>query len=117
MSERSGEVVQAFGDGEHTFRLGIKQLEELQEKCDAGPLMVMRRLLDGGWRLADVRDTVRLGLIGGGMTSAEAIKLVARYCSEGQLSEGVVVAQAVLGVAIFGPGEEEPGKSQAGAKT
>jgi hypothetical protein len=114
MSERNAEIVYPFGDDEHTFRLGIKELEELQEKCDAGPGFVLGRLMSPNleWRIEDVRHTLRLGLIGGGMPATDAIKLVKRYVDDRPAwAENAKTALAVLAVAIFGPADETPGET------
>lgn len=111
MSERNAEIVTPFGDDEHTFRLGIKELEELQDKCDAGPGFVLGRLMSPRleWRIEDVRHSLRLGLIGGGMPATDAIKLVKRYVDDRPAwAENAKVAQCVLAMAIFGPAEEAP---------
>lgn len=102
-----GDMAGAGADGRHVFRLPIAQLEELQEKCDAGPQQILRRLYDGSWRTFDVRETIRLALIGGGMAATEAAKLVGRYIIDGQLADHVLTAQAVLMAAISGVPDEE----------
>lgn len=112
MSARDGSVTIAWADGEHTFRLGIKQLEELQEKCNAGPPLVMARLSARMWFLHDVRETLRLGLVGGGMEPEKARLLVNRYAADGHLMKAALVAYTVITTALVGPADE-PGKSAA----
>ena len=73
------DITLAWGDGEHRFALPLAQLEELQEKCDAGPLVVFGRLTAGTWLTGDVYQTLRLGLIGGGMAPVAALALCRRY--------------------------------------
>lgn len=87
----------------HVFCLTIRCLEELQDKCGAGPQAIWQRLVDGSWKIADVRETLRLGLIGGEMKPIEAAKLVERYCDTGSLLENVLYARAVLQAALAGP--------------
>ncbi len=58
--------------------LGLGELLELQEKCDAGPAQIVARLEGGTWRVQDLRETLRLGLIGGGMTPTDAMVKVRR---------------------------------------
>lgn len=53
-----------FADGTYPFRIGAGEMRELQRICDAGPLELYRRLLSGEWRVDDVTQTIRLGLIG-----------------------------------------------------
>jgi hypothetical protein len=110
---RDGSISLTWGDGEHRFRLAIGQLRELQEKCDAGPAEIAGRLADGRWRVNDVRETVRLGLVGGGMAPGDAHKLTTRYVDERPWLESVPAAQAVLMAALVGVPEEPVGKDQA----
>jgi hypothetical protein len=106
-------VTLTWADGEHKFRLAIGQLRELQEKTDAGPVEVLDRLATRRWRLDDVRETLRLGLIGGGMAPVKALGLVKRYVDERPLMESLPAAQAVLLAAIVGVPEDEVGKGEA----
>lgn len=113
---RSAKVELTWADGDHTFRLAIGELRELQEKCNAGPLVILNRIMAGSWLVDDVRETLRIGLIGGGKSADQARKLVERYVDPGPIMENgnVRTAQAVLMAAIVGAGEEEPvGKTTA----
>lgn len=104
-----------FGDGGHQFRLAIGELREMEEKRDAGSPLILRRLLSGEWRVDDVREVIRLGLIGGGMPALEALKLVRRYVDDiPAWTENAMLAGAILGAALMGVEDEEPGKPQAG---
>lgn len=105
-----------FGDGQHRFRLGIGELEELQEKTDAGPVFLQRRIVSDG-RVADVRETIRLGLIGGGMAADAALKLVERYAVPGAWRECVLLAAGIVTAALDGVEDEPPGKPGAEAAT
>lgn len=104
---RDARVSLAWGDGERAFRLGIGELRELQEKTDAGPAWIFERLRAGTWRVDDIRETLRLGLIGGGAPPAEAAALVARYVDVRPLMENRQPAMAVLLAALVGA-EDEP---------
>lgn len=106
-------VTLIWADGEHAFALPIAQLEELQSKCDAGPLVIARRLEAGTWQYEDVYHTLRLGLIGGGMAPVEALKLTRLYVLERPWIENVYPALAVLQAAILGKPDEPVGKSPA----
>lgn len=115
---RDASVTIAFGDGEYVFRLALGQLRELQEKTDAGPAHLLDRLRAGLWRVDDVRETIRLGLIGGGMAPAEALKRTVRYVDERPWLESVPVAMAALIAALVGAGEEDqPGKPEPAGET
>lgn len=106
----SAKITLLWGDGDRAFRLAIGQLRELQDKCDAGPAEILGRLSNGTWRVDDIRETLRLGLIGGGATPTDALVLTARYVDNRPLMENVMPAQAVLLAAIVGE-EEPPGKT------
>lgn len=114
MSVPNGKVTLSWGDGEHDFNLArIGQLLELEDKCGAGVMEVFTRLQGNRWRLNDVRETVRLGLIGGGQKPEAALVLVKRYVDERPLSENVLVATAILMAAIVGVPGDDVGKPPA----
>jgi hypothetical protein len=100
---RHGEITEKWADGEHVFRLAIGQLRELQEKTNAGPLQLFRRFtLTSDWRIDDVRETIRLALIGGGMKPTDALKLVERYVDERPLLESIPIAIRVMEAILLG---------------
>ena len=118
----------AFGDGTYRFWLPLPQAFELERACgDISILAIEERLragigqngddfefLGGGSAMIrEVRETLRLGLIGGnsGMVDGEEIEvgpirakqLVDQYVYPARpLSEGAVLAWRVLYAAIFG---------------
>lgn len=101
-----------WGDGEHRFRLPIGQLRELQEKCSAGPAEILLRIVSQKWLIDDIRETVRLGLIGGGMPPVTASALVKRYVDERPLFENTRPAQVILMAALAGVEDEPTGKEE-----
>lgn len=103
---RGAEIELNWPDAPRTFRLRIGELRKLQERCDAGPKKVLDRLLDGSWLVEDIRETIRLGLMGGGAKPDEAVKLLADYVDERPLMDSVIWAQAILMAAIVGPPDE-----------
>lgn len=113
---RAAEIVLAFGGEDRVFRLPIGRLRAIQEKCDAGPLELLNRLYGGTWRVDDLREVLLQGLIGGGLTQAEATGLMLAYFDDLPLAQFVPLATAVLGAAVLGVGDEpDVGKSDAGA--
>lgn len=112
---RSANISLTWADGEHEFRLPIGKLRELQELCDAGPPVVAQRLASGTWKVEDIRETLRLGLIGGGMAPGAALSRIQRYVDERPLLENVKAAQAVILAALVGV-DEEPVGEEAAAK-
>lgn len=103
----NGQVEVNWADGSHTFNIAkIKSVLELEDKCEAGVSEVFQRISDGKWKINDVRETIRLGLIGGGMTPDASLKLVQRYVDDRPWAESVPVAMVVLMAAIVGvPGD------------
>lgn len=109
-----GSVTLKWADGEHDFRLPIGQLRELQRTCDAGPLQILDRIGNRAWRLDDIRETIRLGLIGGGMDPMGALDRVLNYVDARPLMESVSTAQAVLIAALVGVPEDPVGGKRDG---
>ena len=110
---RDARVELDWGDGTFTFRLGWGELVMLQEACDAGPYVVLQRLSTGTWRVEDISETIRCGLVGGGMTPADATKRVRSYVKDRPPMESLMVAQAVLSAGIIGAPEEVVGNPEA----
>lgn len=105
-----------WGDGEYKFALPLEQVEELQEKCKVGPGTLLKRVLDGGWFVADIRETIRLGLIGGGKKPAEAYILVKRYVDAFPWSENLMPAALILSACVHGDSkDDDPPKGKAEA--
>lgn len=109
-----GSITLQWADGDHKFRLAIGQLRELQEKCNAGPLEIMGRLQHGTWRVDDVREPVRLGLIGAGTDPMTALALVVNYIEKRPLVENVPIARTILMAALIGVPDDPVGKPKAG---
>lgn len=68
-----------FGDGEHTFRLTKREIEELQVKCGSGIGAIANRLFARNFAQADINETIRLALIGGGMSAKRAHEMLVAY--------------------------------------
>jgi len=115
MANRNGQIELDFGDGTYSFRLGWGELQKLQEACDAGPFAIFNRLGDYSFKAQDVREILRLGLIGGGLEPTKALQLVRDYVEERPLMENVPLCQAVLGSALVGAPEEETAKKSKAA--
>jgi len=112
---RDGAITLDFGDGRHRFRVaGLGELEELQEKTGVGPYTVLQRLMSSEWRVAEVRETIRIGLIGGGAKPLDALKLVERYVdARPDWLRNASLAQVIMAAALAGSQEDEVGKSDA----
>lgn len=110
---RDGRIDLDWADGTYSFRLPWGQLAELQEKCDAGPYVILDRLRSGAWRIEDISNVIRLGLIGGGMSPADALKKIRAYVEDRVPMENLIFAQGILGAALIGTPEEKPGEIDA----
>jgi hypothetical protein len=117
----SGEVQLFFGDGEYVFVLKGKQLEEL-ERCiakhfkasgiEASPSFgsIADRIRMGAAFVREYYETIRLGLIGGGMPPIEATTKVDTYMYMGGTAldppndpaSPIKTAQAVMRVTCDG---------------
>lgn len=121
---RSAKVRHPFGDGVYDFQITIGGMEELQELTDAGPEEIFARIVDGRWRQADLRETIRLGLIGAGVDQFKALALRERYAAPGNLLELKPLGQAIIGAWLMGApdedirtGEKEGEKNRSPAKS
>lgn len=79
---RSGITRLDFGPCEQTFRLAFGELVELQEVTGKGPHRIQEDLISKDWAPKDITETLRIGLIGGGLEPIDALALVRRYCHE-----------------------------------
>ncbi len=107
---RDATIELPFADGDYVFRLAWGELIKLQEACDAGPYVILDRLLTGRWKVEEISNVIRLGLIGGGMEPIPARKLVQSYVEKRPPLENLVIAQRVLGAGVVGTSEEVVGK-------
>lgn len=116
----------AFADGEYRFALGLEQIKELQNTVGDGIGAIYARVLQGrvaadptvghpgyaSYKLEDIVETVRQGLIGGGqgLVDEQAVKvepmranqLVANYLHAMPLSKQWDLAAAILYAKIEG---------------
>lgn len=108
--------VMAWVGGEHPFLLALAELEALQDKCDAGPELVLNRVQFGGWKIADLYETTRWGLIGGGMDRIAADKLVRRMFETHPPMAFKALAARILYSSLYGPEDDPVGKDSAAAE-
>lgn len=113
---RDGSCELVFNGQRTLFRLTWRELMKIQEACDAGPYVILDRLLTGRWRLQDISEVIKWGLIGGGMMQADALDLIETEVQARRPIENLVIAQAVLGAGVVGTPEEDVGKKSEAAK-
>ncbi len=73
-----------FDGRKYTFRLTVVGIAEIQKHCGAGGVpvgigVIYARLCHGGYFLEDLIEVIRQGLIGGGVASPEARRMIERY--------------------------------------
>ncbi len=132
---RSGEIRLQFGLEEHTFRLGIKQWDRLDEATQVGPSVLLARMatverqaqmvlglfpaLAGEltrFRQTDVREVLYQGLLGGGTPMPAAAALVRKVQEEGGFPPLLPVAFDVVWAGFMGVAVEAPAGEPAGAQ-
>lgn len=127
---RDASITRHFGDAEYLFRMRLKELFELQDKINRprvallaaagvanpqllGPLSIMRLLASGELWPQEIREIIRIGLVGGGMKPAAADVLLHHHFARYSIIEISELAQAVLDAAIAGDEAALVGKSEA----
>lgn len=101
MAVRHGEVVVFFGDDDHTFRLGLGELAEIEERFDCSILVLATKLSTGTAKSTEIFEIIRVGLVGGGMNPVSASRLVQRYGDARPLEESRLVALSVAMAALL----------------
>ena len=104
---RDASVTLDWADGTYHFRLAWGEMAKLQEACDAGPFVVLTRLHSKACMVEDISNVLRLGLIGGGMTPADALKKTRSYVEARPPAENLLHAIAVLSAGCYGAPEEQ----------
>lgn len=97
------EVLATWAGGDHLFRLTVAMVLELEQKCAAPFGTIFHRVQAGQYAIEDILQTIRLGLIGGGMKPQDAAALMRAYVyPERPLAEAWAVARVILSAAMFG---------------
>ena len=96
--------------GEHTFMLNIGELRALEQKTNAGAFVTMTRLLTSQWHIDDVIATIRLGLMGGGMTDAESKKTLDKALDLASPYKLAITAAEILNHSIMWDEDDAPGE-------
>lgn len=103
-------IVLHWPGGEHAFRLGLAELETIQQKTDCGPEFLLHRINAGQWYVGDLMEVLRNGLIGAGMPHVDALRLVRNTFESTPGISFKVPAQAVLSAFLYGPLDDQPGE-------
>lgn len=95
-----------FGDGEHTFALTDDMVAELERLADLGIGALYLRAANMQFKLGDLIEVIRLGLIGGGTTPERAAQLVDTYARNQPIDDLYPLALDVLDARWGGAGSE-----------
>jgi len=68
-----------FGDGERDFALPANMIHELERVTGNGIGELFRKATANTYRFTEVAETIRLAMIGGGTSPADASALVTAY--------------------------------------
>lgn len=106
-----------WADGTYYFRLGAKQLDELQDLTGIGAELLYYRFStpvqnNRDWHTKWMRDTIRLALIGGGTEAAQAEKLCRMYVDDTPRLPNLRFAITALGGALMGIRNAVEGKKK-----
>lgn len=96
-----------FGDAEHSFALTPWAVEELERIAGTGIGVLCLRVPHGDFRMVEIVETIRLALIGGGMTPESAAQLVETYAKPRPLAETYDLAVCILFRLWNGRGPDE----------
>src|SRR5262245_15845106 len=103
-------VTQEWADGTYSFRLGCPELDTLQDITGVGPAELFRRLHVHEWRRKDIRETIRLGLVGAGTEAVQALKLVKQYVDDKPLLANRILALTIVEAVLQGVKAATEGK-------
>lgn len=107
---RDASVELEFGGATRVLRTPYHAWEKIQDRCDAGPEELLRRYVTGTWRVDDVREVWRQGLIfGGPMDVAAADKLLRTEFDDLPMLQFVPGAQAIVMAFLVGAPDDPPG--------
>lgn len=98
------QITQPFADGEYNFALtwdGAIEWEEKTSRSLYGTFKFMAEHQSG--MVADVREIIRIALVGGGLAPIRALSLVKRYVEGRPLDESLPVALSAIEAFLFGP--------------
>lgn len=102
------EVRLNFAGARRSFDLApIGCLRRLQAACDAGPQWILNRLLDGSWRIDDLRETLQQGLVGAGVSQSDALDLIELSFDPEPKQQFIPLATTVLMAWLAGAEDEE----------
>lgn len=118
------QVVLPFADGNYTFALKCRELENLEKAVGASVADIAYRVIGFRPSIVDIKHIIILGLEGGGTPPEVAVKLFERYVDgrpimqkDNPSSPGILCAR-IMEAAWFGVSDlledDDSGKDEAG---
>ena len=100
----NGEIEIDWVNGRDKFNIArLEYVLNLEAKTGWGFAEILKRLEDGTWNYQSVRETIRLGLMGGGKTEIEAQSITIRWVDQGgRLGHCAQVAHTVIRAMMVG---------------
>ncbi len=99
---RDTETRAFFGDGEYSFCLTPPMIEELERSLNTAVGAIYGRLTRREFSYREVSETIRLGLVGGGMIPQRAVEMVATYVAPFPLMQSAALALSIMLALFFG---------------
>lgn len=90
------------GDADHDLALTPPMIVELERLTGRGIGGIFRRLAASEFAFAEVVETIRLALVGGGMSPERAAEIVETYVKPRPLAEIFPTALSIMEAAWFG---------------
>lgn len=102
-----------WAGGEHVFAFRMGDYRALQDKTGRGPEEILMRLANRTWFIDEAVETVRFGLIGGGMDRDEARRIIGVVADAHPIVEFRIAAFDALSRALYPQEAGEPEKQMA----
>lgn len=106
-------IVLAFGPGRYPFLFLVDEWRELQRVTGLGPWDLELKLIGSACSFDQIQQTVRIGLLGGGMAAAEALDISDAYIGKrpGDLGPARLTALAAISHSLHGLDDDIAGES------
>jgi Phage tail tube protein, GTA-gp10 len=91
-----------FGDAKRNFKLTVAMIHELERTTNTGIGGLCKRLFNSDFKLLEVMEVIRCGLIGAGENPETAKAIVDNYCNTQPFGEIYPLAISILEGLMFG---------------
>lgn len=110
-----GTIAFPWADKTYTFRIAYGEWGELDRALKLGPIELYQKLLRQQWRAHELREIIRVALIGGGLDPSSALSLVGRYVEQRPILESAKPALLIMEAALIVEHETEIASGEAEA--